>query len=120
MLDTANAKAAPTTSSSGSAFADRPGSAANTTTPPNASRPPPDTGRTAPAEANWMRGMASILSSPIGLNNDGPTAEASMGCSLGEAVEKSVNGGLRCDPCRCCLADHSQPLDETDENSGGT
>ncbi len=32
-LDTANAKAAPTTNSSGSASADRPGPAANTTTP---------------------------------------------------------------------------------------
>jgi hypothetical protein len=41
-LDTANAKAAPTTSSSGSAFADRPGPAASTTTPANASATPAD------------------------------------------------------------------------------
>jgi len=43
-----------------------------------------------------------------------------MGCLPNEAVEKSLNGGLRRDPCRCRFADHSQPLDETDENSGGT
>ncbi len=43
-----------------------------------------------------------------------------MGCLPDEAVEKSVNGGLRRDPCRCRFTDHSQPLDETDENSGGT
>jgi hypothetical protein len=43
-----------------------------------------------------------------------------MSCLPDEAVEKSVNGGLRRDPCRCRFADHSQPLDETDENSGGT
>ena len=43
-----------------------------------------------------------------------------MDCLPSEAVEKSVNGGLRCDPCRCRFADHSQPLNETDENSGGT
>jgi hypothetical protein len=42
-----------------------------------------------------------------------------MGRLPDEALEKSVNGGLRCEPCRCCFADHSQPLDETDENSGG-
>src|SRR5262249_22984542 len=41
-LDTANAKAAPTTRSSGSALADRPGPAANTTTPMNASTTPAD------------------------------------------------------------------------------
>jgi len=43
-----------------------------------------------------------------------------MGCLPNEAVEKSVNGGLRRVPCRCRFADDSQPLDETDENSGGT
>ena len=43
-----------------------------------------------------------------------------MGCLPDEAVEKSVSGGLRRDPCRCRFADHAQPLDETDENSGGT
>ena len=43
-----------------------------------------------------------------------------MGCSPDEAVEKSVSGGLRCDPCRRRFADHAQPLNETDENSGGT
>ncbi len=41
-LDTANAKAAPTTSSNGSAFADRLGPAASTTTPTNASATPAD------------------------------------------------------------------------------
>ena len=43
-----------------------------------------------------------------------------MGCLPDEAVEKSVGGGLRRDPCRRRFADHAQPLDETDENSGGT
>ena len=43
-----------------------------------------------------------------------------MDCLLDEAVEKSVNGGLRRDPGRCRFTDHSQPLDKTDENSGGT
>jgi hypothetical protein len=43
-----------------------------------------------------------------------------MGCLLNEAVEKSVSGGLRCDPRRRRFADHAQPLNETDENSGGT
>jgi len=43
-----------------------------------------------------------------------------MGCLLDEAVEKSVSGGLRRDQCRCRFTDHSQALDETDENSGGT
>src|SRR5439155_12867633 len=43
------------------------------------------------------------------------------GCCLpNEAAEKSVSGGLRCVPCRCRFADHAQPLDETDENSGGS
>ena len=32
-----------------------------------------------------------------------------MGCLPDEAAEKSVNGGLRYDPCRCRFADHSQP-----------
>src|SRR5262249_53558980 len=50
-----------------------------------------------------------------------PIAEASsMGCSPDEAVEKSVSRGLRCDSCRRGLANHTQPLNETDENSGGT
>jgi hypothetical protein len=42
-----------------------------------------------------------------------------MGCSPDEAVEKGVDGGLRCGPCRRRFADHAQPFDETDENSGG-
>ena len=41
-LATANAKAAPTTSRIGKVFADRPGPAANTTTPPKASNTPAD------------------------------------------------------------------------------
>ncbi|MBM7487936.1 hypothetical protein ACVWWI_006516 [Bradyrhizobium sp. USDA 3686] len=41
-LDTAHAKAAPTTISSGSALADTPGPAASTTTPTNASATPAD------------------------------------------------------------------------------
>src|SRR3984957_15612177 len=67
-----------------------------------------------------MADMASFLSRPFGLDMDALTAETSMGCLPEEAVEKSVDGGLRCGPSRCCLADHAQPLDETDENSGGT
>ena len=43
-----------------------------------------------------------------------------MSCSPDEAVEKSVSGGLRRRPCRRRFADHAQPLNETDENSGGT
>jgi hypothetical protein len=43
-----------------------------------------------------------------------------MDCLPDEAVEESVNGGLRCDPGRRRFTDHPQPLDETDENSGGT
>ena len=43
-----------------------------------------------------------------------------MGCPPDEAVEKSVDGGLRRDPCRCRFTQHSQPPDETDEYSGGT
>jgi len=42
-----------------------------------------------------------------------------MGFLASEAVEKSVSGGLRRDPYRCRFTDHPQPLDETDENSGG-
>ena len=37
-----------------------------------------------------------------------------------ETGEQSVSGGLRCGPCRCHFADHAQPLNETDEDSGGT
>src|SRR3954466_1381599 len=66
-----------------------------------------------------MADMASFLSRPFGLDMDALTAEAPMGCLPDEAVEKSVNGGLRRDPCRCRFTDHAQPLDETDENSGG-
>ena len=51
---------------------------------------------------------------------DALTAEASVGCLPNEAVEKSVNGGLRGGLCRCRFTDHSQPFDETDEYSGGT
>src|SRR5215213_8293084 len=47
-------------------------------------------------------------------------AKVPMGCLPDEAVEKSVSGGLRCDPCWRRFADHAQPLDEADENSGGT
>src|SRR5580698_3481010 len=61
--------------------------------------------------------MAFFLSRPFGPDIDAPTAEASMVCLPDEAVEKSVNGGLRNDPCRCRFTDHSQALDETDENS---
>jgi hypothetical protein len=43
-----------------------------------------------------------------------------MGRLPDEAVEKRVSGGLRCDPWRRRFADHAQPLEETDENSGGT
>ena len=43
-----------------------------------------------------------------------------MSRSPDEAVEKSVSGGLRRRPCRRRFADHAQPLNETDENSGGT
>ena len=43
-----------------------------------------------------------------------------MGGLPDEAVEKSVNGGLRFDPCWRRFADHAQPLDETAENPGGT
>gem|GEM_PF-3761061 len=43
-----------------------------------------------------------------------------MSGSLDETIEKSVSGGLRCDPRRRRFADHAQPLNETDENSGGT
>src|SRR4029077_1542044 len=43
-----------------------------------------------------------------------------MGHLLDEAVEKRVSGGLRRDRCRSRFTDHSQPLDETDENSGST
>src|SRR5438309_11490245 len=67
-----------------------------------------------------MVDMASFLSRPFGLDIDALTAEASMGCLPNEAVEKCVNGGLRRDPCRCRFTDNSQPLDETDENTGGT
>src|SRR5213079_87805 len=67
-----------------------------------------------------MADMAFFLSRPFGPDIGTQTAEASMGCLPDEAVEKSVNGGLRRDPCRCRFTDHSQPLDETDENSGGT
>jgi hypothetical protein len=42
-----------------------------------------------------------------------------MGFLPDEAAEKSISGGLRRVPCRCRFADHAQPLDETDENSGG-
>ena len=43
-----------------------------------------------------------------------------MDCLPDEAAEKSVNGGLGRVQCRCRFANHAQPLDETDENSGGT
>jgi hypothetical protein len=42
------------------------------------------------------------------------------GCLPDEAVEESVNGGLRRDPRRCRFADDAQPLDETDENFRGS
>src|SRR6476619_5608831 len=45
---------------------------------------------------------------------------ASMGCLPDEAVEKSVNGCLQRDPCRCRFGDHAQPPKKTDEDSGGT
>src|SRR6476661_6456515 len=64
--------------------------------------------------------MAFSLSRPFSLDMDAPTAEVSMGRLLDEAVQKSVNGGLRRDPCRRRLADHPQSLDETDQNPGGT
>src|SRR5438874_3732691 len=67
-----------------------------------------------------MTDMVFFLSRPFGLDIDALTAGTSLNCLPDEAVEKSVNGGLRSDPCRCRFADHSQPLDETDENSGGT
>ena len=43
-----------------------------------------------------------------------------MGCLPEEAIEKRVSGGLRSDPGRRSLADHTQPFNETDENSRGT
>ena len=43
-----------------------------------------------------------------------------MGYLPNEAVEKRVGGSLRRDRCRSRFTDHSQSLDETDENSGGT
>ena len=42
-----------------------------------------------------------------------------MRCLPDQAVEKRVNGGLRRVPCQRSFTDHAQPLDETDENSGG-
>src|SRR6187431_420776 len=67
-----------------------------------------------------MADMVSLLSRPISLDFSAPLEEVSMGCLPDEAVEKRVSGGLRDDPCRRRLADHPQPLDETDENTGGT
>ena len=43
-----------------------------------------------------------------------------MGYLPDEAAEKSVNGGLRGVQCRRRFTDHAQPLNETNENSGGT
>jgi len=43
-----------------------------------------------------------------------------MGYLPYEAVEKSVSGGLRRVPCRCRFAHYAQPLNETDEYSGGS
>src|SRR4051812_18118668 len=67
-----------------------------------------------------MADMASFFSRPFGLDIGVRTAEAAMVCLPDEAIEKSVNGRLRNDPCRCRFTDHSQALDETDENSSGT
>src|ERR1700733_2472626 len=67
-----------------------------------------------------MAAIAFFLSRPISPNIGAPMSEASAGYSFNEAVEKRVSGGLRCGPCRCGFADHTQSLDETDENSPGT
>src|SRR5215831_2713395 len=67
-----------------------------------------------------MADMASFLSRPISLYIGRAKSEGVHSYLPQEAIEKSVSGGLRCGPCRCRFADHSQPLNETDENSGGT
>ena len=61
-----------------------------------------------------------LLRADLGTDVAARIAEAVQSCAANEAVEKSVNGGLRCDPCLCCFADYSQPFNETDENSGST
>src|SRR5262245_19734495 len=64
--------------------------------------------------------MASFLSGPISPDIGAPIMEASLGCLPNEAAEKSVSGGLRRVPSRRRFADHAQPLNETDQNSGGS
>src|SRR5579883_2074943 len=73
------------------------------------------------AQTIWMADMwHSFFSRPIGPDIGAPVAGLPTDCLPNEAIEKSLDGGLRCGPCRCRLADHAQALDETDENPGGT